>query len=126
MRTMPVAALSLVLVVLPGCTGTPAPPGGRLPVQIESAELLQMESFPMQLMLHVEGWLPNPCSTPDWGIEDPGSGEILVDLYAVANGSKVCIQVLAPFDMSIPLGPQPAGGDRVVLNGEVVAETGGR
>ncbi len=120
MRTLPMAALGLVLAALPGCAGTPTPPGERVPVQIESTELLQLESYPVQLMLHVEGWLPNPCSTPDWEIEDSGPGEIRVELYAVPDGSKACIQVLAPFEVNILLGPQAGGSARILLNGEAV------
>lgn len=115
--------------LLTACSGggsqTPVP-SGRLAVEVNSMEMLQLESFPVQLILHVEGWLPNPCSTADWELDTSGAGEILVELYAVPDGSEACIQVLAPFEVSIPLGAEPAGGLRIVLNGEVVAPLDGR
>ena len=104
----------------------PPVPSGRLAVEVDSVEMLQLEIFPVQLMLHVEGWLPNPCSTAGWELDSPGAGEILVELYAVPDGSDACIEVLAPFEVSIPLGAEPAGGLRIVLNGEVVSPVDGR
>ena len=115
--------------LLTACSGGGSPtlvPSEHLPVEVESVEMLQLESFPVQLMLHVEGWLPNPCSTAEWEIDSPGAGEILVELYAVPDGSQACIEVLAPFEVSIPLSAEPAGGLRIVLNGEVVAPVDGR
>src|SRR3990172_13397049 len=87
----------------------------RLPVEIGAVDLLQLESFPVQLMLHVEGLLPNPCSTAGWELAEAPPGEILVELYAIPDGSEACIQVLAPFEVNIPLGPQPAGEYRIML-----------
>ncbi len=120
MKTGLIAALGLVLTALAACAGTPTPPQERLPPQVESAELLQLESFPVQLMLHVEGWLPNACSAPGWEMETTEVGQILVDLYAVPNGAKACIQVLAPFEVNIPLGAHAEGGVRILLNGQAV------
>ena len=98
----------------------------RLPVEIESVDLLQLESFPVQLVLHAEGWLPNPCSTAGWDVNEGSPGELRVDLYAVPDGSEACIQVLAPFEVNISLGAEPTSGYRIVLNGEVTAQTDGR
>lgn len=110
------------LAVLLGACGpaTPSEPSlpGRVPVEIESVDTLQLESFPVQLMLHVTGSLPNPCTTPEWDVALDGP-TINVDLYGVPDGSEACIQVLAPFEVNIPLGP--ASGDvEIVLNGEPI------
>lgn len=117
--------LVAISVLLPGCRATTPPPASRLRVEIETVELLQLESYPVQLVLHVEGWLPNPCSSPAWEVTEPSVGEIGVELYALSDGSEACIQVLAPFEVNIPLGTQPTGGVRIVLNGEVVGQTDG-
>jgi len=106
--------------LLTACSGSANPTvvsAERLPVEIGSVDLLQLESYPVQLMLHVEGWLPNPCSTVGWDVEAGSPGELRVDLYAIADGSKACIQVLAPFEVNIPLGTAPEGDDRIFLNG---------
>jgi len=113
--------------LLTACSGSANPTvvsAERLPVEIGSVDLLQLESYPVQLMIHVEGWLPNPCSRVGWDVEERSPGELEVDLYAVADGSKMCIQVLAPFEVTIPLGAQPQGGVAIELNGEAVATEG--
>jgi len=96
-------------------------PTDRLAVQIETVETLQLESYPVQRMLHVTGWLPNPCTTPQWEVEARDQ-TVVVELYALSDGSEACVAMLAPFDVNIPLGPMPEGGVRIELNGEVVAE----
>jgi hypothetical protein len=113
-----------VLVVLSdtaACRWSPPAPDGRLAVEIESADLRQLESFPDHLVLHVEGWLPYPCATLAWDLaaNGPTESEIAVDLYAVPNGRQACIQVMAPFPADIPLGTAPKGS-RVILNGQVI------
>jgi hypothetical protein len=117
--------LVAISVLLPGCRATTPAPASRLRVEIETVELLQLESYPVQLVLHVEGWLPNPCSSPAWEVTEPSVGEIGVELYALSDGSEACIQVLAPFEVNIPLGARPTGGVRIVLNGGVVGQTDG-
>jgi hypothetical protein len=121
------ASLILVTgaVVMTACSGNAAPiqlPAERLPVEIEAVELLQLESYPVQVMLHVTGWLPNPCSRAEWSVTGPADrdGRIVVELYALPQSNEACIQVLAPFDVGIPLQPLPAGPLEIVLNGKVV------
>lgn len=116
----------LLAGVLTACSAASepgAPPAGRLPLEVESYDLAQMESYPVQLLLHVEGMLPNPCTSPAWEVEGPGSGggAFVVELYAVPDGSEACIQVLAPFEVNIPLG-SASGEVRVLLNGEEIAD----
>ena len=115
--TIPLFLLAGLL--LTACSGgaNPTAQAERLPVEVGSVDLLQLESFPVQLMLHVEGLLPNPCSTAGWELTQAPPGEIEVELYAIPDGSEACIQVLAPFEVNIPLGPQPAGEYRILLNG---------
>lgn len=119
MRNM--TLMLLLAVFLAGCEAAgPRPvPTDRLPVQIETVETLQLESYPVQLMLHVTGWLPNPCTTPQWELEARDQ-TVAVELYALSDGSEACVMMLAPFDVNIPLGPMPEGGVRIELNGEVV------
>jgi hypothetical protein len=118
MRTI----LPLVLwsgVILAACSGGAEPtllPGERLPVEIEAVDSLQLESYPVQIMLHVTGWLPNPCSDAAWEIDETDPKVVEVELYAVAQDVEACIQVLAPFDVNIPLGA--VEGRQIIVNGE--------
>jgi hypothetical protein len=106
-------------ILTSGCRGTGGATEGQLPVEVEKVEMLQLESFPVQLVLQVEGWLPNPCSSASWEIAETSAEEIDIALFAVPDGSEACIQVLAPFTVNIPLGPLPPD-TRILLNGEPV------
>jgi hypothetical protein len=117
--------LSFVGLCLGACSASPTPtlvPAEHLSVDVVSVDVLQLESYPVQLMLHVSGWLPNPCAVLDWTVtppQEPG-GEIEVELFALPGPEQACIQVLAPFEVNIPLGPQPEGDVAIELNGEAV------
>ncbi len=117
--------LLLLACALSACSlggSSQAPPPDRIPLEITSFEFAQLESYPVQLLLHVEGNLPNPCTTPVWAVEGPGAGGDVfrVELYGVSDGSEVCIAMLAPFEANIPLGAA-SGEVRVLLNGEEIS-----
>lgn len=116
----------LLVALLSACSvggGAATPPLDRVPLEITSTRFTQLESYPVQLLLHLEGTLPNPCTTPVWEVERPGSdGEtIRVEVYGVPDGSEVCIAMLAPFEANIPLG-SASGEVRVLLNGEEISK----
>lgn len=92
-------------------------------VHLDSADLLTMESFPLQFMLALNGSLPTPCHQLRAAISPPDSkNRINVEIYSVVKPDEICIQVLQEFDVNIPLGSFPAGMYSVWVNGEMVAE----
>lgn len=103
----------------PPSTGSIAEDAG--PVYVDSTDILLMESFPVQVALRVTGSLPTPCHQPVWEVHDDGA-TIAVTLASVADPGEVCIQVLEPFELSIPLGAFESGARAVTLNGEPVGE----
>lgn len=101
-------------------SGEPAPdPARRKLAQLNSVEILQMESWPVQVVVLASGDLPNPCHTV-WWEERPEGGTRVVDIYAVApsDPDAVCAAVLEPFEVNIPLGQFEAGEHKVIVNGE--------
>jgi hypothetical protein len=95
----------------------------RSEVYLDSAELLTLESYPLQFMLVVTGNLPTPCHMLDFTINPPDSDNKLdVDVYSTSNPDEMCIQVLKPFEVNIPLGSFPAGKYTLWVNGRMVAE----
>jgi hypothetical protein len=67
--------------------------------------------------------LPTPCHALKWEVVDPDpDGRIEVVLYSLADPELACIQVLEPFETSIPLGAFESGSYTVYLNGEGVGE----
>jgi len=45
-----------------------------------------------------------------------------VEVYSLVQPDQVCIQVLEPFDVNVPLGSYVAGSYTVVINGEEMGE----
>ncbi len=108
---------------VPHSPGTGEPEGTRGPVYVESTELLMAESFPVQGRLQLSGSLPTPCHALKWEVHGPDSaGRIEVVLYSLADPDLACIQVLEPFEASIPLGSFESGSYTVSLNGEQIGE----
>src|SRR5687768_12997691 len=106
-------ALLLSLLVLAGSaaegsppTGGPdvAPAGGEEgPVYVDSTDILYLESWPVQVRLVVTGSFPTPCHEASWAVEQTADG-ISVRLWSVSDPDAICIDVLEPFEVSIPLG----------------------
>jgi hypothetical protein len=122
----PMACLTLASGMA-ACAGTkvPVPPPTATSVQapfyVESAELLAMESYPVQVVLQVDGQLPDPCHEAMWTVSEPDpQGRIDVRLYSQAPGELDCIQVLKPASLRIPIGSFKSGSFSVWLNGEQV------
>jgi inhibitor of cysteine peptidase len=107
----------------PSNPGPIVPEGERGPVYIDEAELLLMESFPVQVRLQVKGTLPTPCHALKWEVTGPDlSGRIDVTAYSLTDPDQACIQVLEEFEAGIPLGSYEEGQYSVFLNGEQVGE----
>jgi len=105
-------------------TPTTAPveiPDDAGPAFVETTDILLMESFPVQVALHVTGNLPTPCHQAVWEVEDDGT-TIAVRLASITEPDVLCAQVLEPFDISIPLGEFESGARVVTLNGEEIGD----
>lgn len=105
----------------PSTTAPAAIPDDAGPVFVETTDILLMESFPVQVVLHVIGNLPTPCHQAVWEVEDDGT-TISVRLASVTEPDDLCAQVLEPFDISIPLGDFESGTRVVTLNGEEIGD----
>ncbi|HAE60712.1 MAG TPA: hypothetical protein DCG54_14715 [Anaerolineae bacterium] len=92
-------------------------------IYINNRELLTLESYPLQFNLYVSGDLPDPCHGLRFKVDPPDeNGRIQVQLYSLSNPDTMCIQVIQPFDLNIPLGSFPAGEYELYLNGEKIAD----
>jgi hypothetical protein len=95
----------------------------RSPAFVDFKEILTLESFPPQFTLHLTGSLPTPCNQLRVAVSAPDSeNKVLVDVYSVSDPDKMCMQVIEPFDINIPLGSFPEGKYTLWVNGEMVAE----
>lgn len=86
---------------------------------VDATDILYLESFPVQVRLVVQGSVPTPCHQTRWEVEDLGRA-IDVRLWSEILLGQSCAQVLAPFEVSIPLGSFESASSPVLLNGEQV------
>jgi len=95
----------------------------RSEVFVDSSELVVMESYPLQIVLHVKGNLPTPCHQLRAKMANPNeNGEIHIDLYSLVDPEAICIQMLESFESNIQLGSFPDRSYTVWLNGVQVGE----
>lgn len=87
---------------------------------VDFADVLLLESYPVQVVLHVTGNLPTPCHSLARAIADNGT-RIDVTLTSRSTAQS-CIQVLHPFDERVALGSYASGSRTVWLNGEQVGD----
>ena len=92
-------------------------------VYIEFTDILLLESYPVQVRLQIAGNVPTPCHELRVDAGEPDAeNRIPVAVYSVSDPGVDCIQVLEPFDVTIPLGDYTEGKFAVMLNGEQVNE----
>ena len=90
---------------------------------VNESQILVLESFPPQFMLLIGGALPTPCHELRVEISDPDEqNRIYIEVYSVSEPAEICVQVLEPFDESVPLKGFPSGEYSVWVNGEEVGE----
>jgi len=95
----------------------------HLPVFIDQADLLTLESHPSQVVLSLKGSLPTPCHVLHVKVGEPDSqNRILVSVYSTLEPGRICAQVLEPFEENVPIKYLTAGKYVVWVNGSMVGE----
>jgi hypothetical protein len=93
---------------------------------LQSSELLVLESYPVQINLVLRGELPTPCHQLRIQLTSPDAqNRIEVRVYSVVDPDQMCIQVLDPFEATVSLGSFPSGTYVVLVNGEYLGEFDG-
>jgi hypothetical protein len=92
-------------------------------VFVDTSEILTLESYPPQFLLHLTGSLPTPCHQLRANVQPPNEqDQIQVALYSVVDPEQICVQVLEPFEVNLPLGSFAQGSYTVLLNGDQVGQ----
>ncbi len=95
----------------------------RVEVNFDAAQILSMESDPLQFTLNLKGNLPTPCHKLHVDVGEPDAqNQIHIDAYSLVDPALACAQVLQPFDVTVPIGSFPAGRYTLWLNGEMIGE----
>ena len=90
---------------------------------LDVTEVLLLESYPVQVQLHLAGSLPTPCHQLRAAVAPPDAqGQIAVEVYSVVDPGQICTQQLQPFDQGLNLGSYPSGIYTVLVNGVQAAE----
>jgi hypothetical protein len=114
--------------LVPGQGEEPEPGEGgqtRGEIYIDSARVLVMESYPIQVALLVAGNKPTPCHILRINYQGPDDqNRIYVEIYTEVDPDVECAQVLEPFEENIPVSMKGVEDGRytVWLNGEQVGE----
>ena len=88
---------------------------------INSADLLALDTDPLQILLILGGYTPTPCHELRVHIPPPDEeNNIMVEAYTVTESDIDCVQVLRAFDTKVLLGSYPSGSYWVWINGGVV------
>ena len=96
-------------------------------IYIDRRDLLIAESYPVQISLHITGSLPTPCHSLNYSYQIGSAADrfrIDVTAWSESDPEVVCIQVLDPLEISIPI-PMDGAADgtySVWLNGDLIGE----
>jgi hypothetical protein len=92
-------------------------------VFLDEADILVLESFPVQIVLHLSGQLPSPCHNLRANLAEPDKeNRIEIEVFSLIDPGVMCAQVVKDFETRINLGSFPSGSYTVWVNGEQIGE----
>lgn len=90
---------------------------------VQDVDILVQESFPPGFVLKLTGNLPTPCNELRVLVNPPDKdNKIVVEVYSVIAPDKMCAQVLAALNASVPLIGLSTGKYTVWIDGSQVGE----
>jgi hypothetical protein len=89
-------------------TAEAAAPGGDLVVSgiltvVENVDALLLESFPVQIHLHVTGYQPDGCNVPVQVVQQRDGNNVTVRIFRQVPIDVMCPMNIVPYDETIPL-----------------------
>ena len=91
--------IMLITIFATGCLSI-LPTIGLAPV--EEIEIVILESFPVQVQVIASGNLPDPCTEISEVLQEKEDNTFFITIK-IYRSPGFCIQVLAPFEETIPL-----------------------
>ena len=107
--------IMLIIIFVTGCFSI-LPTTGL--VSVDEIDILILESFPVQINVIARGNLPDPCTEISEVLQEREGNTFFITIKTYRSPG-FCIQVLAPFEETIPLEVYglPAGTYTVDVNG---------
>jgi len=107
--------IMLIIIFATGCFSILPTTGLAL---VDEIDILILESFPVQINVIARGNLPDPCTEISEVLQEREGNTFFVSIKTYRPPGP-CIQVLAPFEVKIPLNVYglPAGTYTVDVNG---------
>jgi hypothetical protein len=85
--------------------------------------IVKLESQPAQFTVILKGSLPTPCNQPRIVVKPPDvENKIALEAYSVVDPSRLCAQMIKPFEGNIALGSFAPGHYSVWVNEEKIGE----
>jgi len=105
-----------IIIFITGCCAPMVPVIGL--ASVDEIDMLILESFPVQINVISRENLPDPCTEISEVLQERGGDAFFITIKTYRSPG-FCIQVLAPFEETIPLGVYglPAGTYTVEVNG---------
>jgi inhibitor of cysteine peptidase len=89
------------------------------PVTVEAIDVLLLESFPVQVMVQVQGYLPDPCYEALEPVIERDGNRFVIEIVGERDEDAMCAQVIEPYEENINLGAVEPGEYAVEVNGVV-------
>ena len=89
---------------------------------IHNVEVIVLESFPMQVELHITGEHPDGCELPVVVDQQRDGNTVTVEIYRELPADVFCPMVLQPYDDTIKLDGNFEPGDYVFKVNDFVVE----
>jgi hypothetical protein len=125
MKTLVSVALALSLVAVAcgddDATTTSTDPDSTIDrgaVFLGTVEFLYLESYPVQVQAILVGNLPTPCHELKWKLDATEPSAPDLEVWSEIDITVSCIQVLEPFEETIPIGSFETGSYDLTVNGE--------
>jgi hypothetical protein len=125
----PILVVALAVVILIARVGAgnndegdvdhQAPDGERQveEINIENYDIRLAESFPVQVFVDVEGYLPDPCWEPQEPVIERDENRFVVTILAERDPEEMCPQLIEDYSETIALGNADPGSYTIEING---------
>lgn len=96
---------------------------GEVTLDMSATQLVTSGSTPNEATVNLSGILPDPCHQLRIVVSPADSqNQINIQVYSVFDPQTMCIMVIKPFEVSIPLSILQNGNYSVYVNGQLLGE----